>query len=235
MPSATHPVTTAPHNDGSDGGSGRGGDGDGGGSGRGGGSDGGGSDGDGGGGDGDGGSGVERKVIRIKKRSLPAQEKVIQSDERVSEKGREGEKDGGVSVSVDETKPDVLEEEGMKNGVSSLESSTNVTKRRKKLARTPLATVQATPITDMPTMTSSEMTAVEQRHITNDDQMELKSDQLPNDVIPNDDDVIKHNIEPSVVVEGELGVEGVKQEISKVEVDKTSERKMSISEMKAQM
>ena len=234
MPSATHPVTTAPHNDGSDGGSGRGGGSGGGGSDG----DGGGGDGDGDGGDGDGGSGVERKVIRIKKRSLPAQEKVVQSDERVSEKGREGEggeKDGGVSVSVDETKPDVLEEEGMKNGVSSLESSTNVTKRRKKLARTPLATVQATPITDMPTMTSSEMTAVEQRHITNDDQMELKSDQLPNDVIPNDDDVIKHNIEPSVVVEGELGVEGVKQEISKVEVDKTSERKMSISEMKAQM
>ena len=197
---------------------------------------------------------AERKVIRIKKRAM---------GERLgprSEVVREGEGGGGREEGSGDGSSDggteKIAEKITKNGVSLVEASLPVKKRRKKLARKPvqsISSVQATPTTATPTITLWDISpTVQHQEVTNDSQTEpitTKPDQTK--VVASkaaaasssddDDDVTVNTVETETTVD-QVTVAGTGVECDEMEREEKMEggatagqRKMSITEMKAQM
>ena len=176
----------------------------------------------------------EKKIIRVKKRVVAPQEEAGEREEVVGEVGDgeigEGRGEGG-------------EEEGdKKDEVLLTEKPTAPVTKRRKLARTPFSVTQATPTADTPTITSSES---KPKVTTIDSQLQ------PNMTKHNQTEPISTTVEPTetVAVENSLQTEAegdqqppVDQEVTAMEQEREGEqkradgqRKLSISEMKAQM
>ena len=176
----------------------------------------------------------ERKIIRIKKKSSAPVDsegvKVGGGDSRESgELGGDGE-EGGKSDD--------------KKGVLEDSSSIATASKRRKLYRTPLPVVQATPTSATPTMTSSEI----EPKLTTDDQQE------PNPTKQDHTGPMANNEKSGKSTETEIatktetenvrvcppvceGVSGAASDEVEGEgvIRGDQERKLSISEMKAQM
>ena len=191
----------------------------------------------------------ERKIIRIKKRA--AAMSTEQDGERVrAGAGDSGEGGGGEEVTIEPG--DVSEGSDDKPAVSSVmeksavteESAAGVSKRR-KLSRTPLSVVQATPTLATPTMTSSQTTTASQmeQNETRHEPTELTAAAAAGDggdggAEPNCEVGSGVNsrtdIETESVVRGD-GVTGDAGDEVQQEGRGQERRKISISEMKAEM
>ena len=129
-----------------------------------------------------------------------------------------------------------------KNGLSEAEKMAVPMSKRRKLSRTPLSVVQATPTPDTPTITSSE---VEKPEVATSSQLQsnqTKQDEEPQPVAtakPTDDgvtDLQKTETEsgghpPETTADSDER----KREEQSEERGEAGQRKLSISEMKAQM
>ena len=177
----------------------------------------------------------ERKIIRIKKKpSAPVDSEGVKVGGGESRESGELGGDGEEGGKGDD-----------KKGVLEDSSSIATASKRRKLYRTPLPVVQATPTSDTPTMTSSE---IEPKLTTDDQQEPNPTKQDHTGPMANDEKCGKsteteiasktesESVSVCPVGEGvsgaasdEVGGEGVIRERG------DQKRKLSISEMKAQM
>ena len=210
---------------------------------------------------------VERKIVRLKKRVPPARPPGAEKkndgggnelrEGGGSEEGRgeRGESNEGGEAKLEHRK--TVESESARRNVPLEDVSVNeqvplpVGKRR-KLSRTPLSAVQATPTTNIPSVATVTV-PIEQPQATTDDQSQPHRTKIAQESTPpppavslaTEDEIkrLDNEKETSLSVQlpkgreereqvgrGREGVKGVEGR-----GDRKDERKMSISEMKAQM
>ena len=175
----------------------------------------------------------EKKIIRVKKRVVAPQEETGGREEVVGEVGDseigEGRGEGG-------------EEGEKKDEVLLTEKPTAPVTKRRKLARTPFSVAQTTPTAATPTITSSEskpkVTTVDsqlQPNVTKRDQTEpISTIEEPTDIVATENSLqteAEGDQQPPVDEE----VTAMEQEREGEERRADGQRKLSISEMKAQM